>query len=131
MFPKKGEDAVHIEGECLVVTMINVTNPLTNEKIPDDDLINHFEFTGDDGVPLAGKCNPEATRKLGKVVWVDKNLTFTMNNWRQMHNKIIPVGDKIKWYLPNPGWKKGEDHRITFHILQDHPIKFTIERTIE
>jgi hypothetical protein len=129
MFPKKGEDALHLEGDFLVLPMINVMNPITNDILPSD-LTASFEVIGDDNVQIAGKGNPEATKKM-KAVWVDKKETYSLDNFTSIKNKVIPVGDKILFYFLNPGWKQGEEHKLTFNIIQDHPVKFSIERSIE
>ena len=34
IFPKKGDDAIKIEGDYIVITMNNVINPLTNDQPP-------------------------------------------------------------------------------------------------
>jgi hypothetical protein len=129
MFPKKGDDAIHIEGDFLVVPWINVMNPITNDNMPSD-IINSFEIIGDDNVQLLGKNNAEATKK-AKAVWVDQNMEATVADFMKLKGKIIPVGDRIRVFIPNPGWKAGETHKITVNIIQDHPVKFSIDREIQ
>jgi hypothetical protein len=128
LFPKTGADAIHIEGEWLVVPFVNVLNPLTNNNPPKnaDELIKSFEIIGDDTVALAGKNNPTAPVK---AVW--NGQTFTKENFASVKDKIVSQGDKVLFYVKNPGWAKGQTHKLTISIIQDRPIKFTIERTIE
>jgi hypothetical protein len=128
MFPKKGDDAIHIEDDWIVVTFVNILNPITANNTPADAeaLINSFELVGDDNIPLAGKSAPDAPVKM---VW--NGTEYTADNFHDVDGKILPQNEKVVFYIKNPGWAAGEAHKITVSIIQDRPIKFTLEREIQ
>lgn len=127
MFPKSGEGAPKIEGEWLVMSFFNILNPMSNNNPPKDKetLINSFELIGDDKIQIAGKGNPSAPMK---AMW--KGNTYTVDNFLSVKDKVVPAGDQVIFYFKNPGWKAGETHKLTINIIQDRPIKFSIERQI-
>lgn len=127
MFPKQGEGCIHIEGDWLVIPFVNVLNPIIANNPPknSDELIKSFELIGDETVQIAGKNNPSAP---AKIMWNGKE--FNKDNFLTLKDKMLSVGEKVLFYVKNPGWKAGETHKLTISISQDRPIKFTIERTI-
>ena len=126
MFPKKGENAIRIEGDYIVVTFVNVINSIHADSVPAD-LNEHFEFISDDN-PIAGKNIPEAFEKV-KMVW--NGTEYNPTNFLDLKGKVFPTGDKVVFYFPNTvGWAAGEKHKITVKITQDRPITFSITRTV-
>jgi hypothetical protein len=127
MFPKKGDDAIHIEDDWLVVPFVNILNPITANNPPADaeSLINSFELVGDEDIPIAGRVAPDAPVKM---VWNGEE--YTAENFTDLNGKILAQNQKVIFYFKNPGWAAGEDHKLTLSIIQERPIKFTLERTI-
>ena len=130
MFPKKGEDCIHLEGDDIVITMNNVINPIENKDVPDN--INEYFEINVNGQPLAGKNAPPEIFEKMKLVWVNKGKTYTAQNYKEAKGEVLPIGDKIKLYVPNHlGLKPGDNIKLEVKIHQDNPIAFSITRKLQ
>ena len=123
MFSKKS--CLKIEGDNIVLHMKNVLNPIKAEEVPDN--INDYFIIECDGNILAGKGKPEILDKI-KIDYDGQ--TITKDNYKDLKGKIMDKGEELTIYLPNPGWKVGESHKIKVSILTDNPTIFTITRTV-
>ena len=87
LIPEKGDDAIHIEDDWLVVPFLNILNPITANNMPSDAdaLISSFELVGDDSIQIAGLNAPDAEVKM---VWNGE--TYTKDNFGDLNGKILP-----------------------------------------
>ncbi|MHA1368404.1 MAG: hypothetical protein ACTSRA_01650 [Promethearchaeota archaeon] len=120
-------DCMKIDGEYLKVTVNNVINPIEVEKLPEDGVNNHFDIIDENGNVIAGKGNPAAWEKMKLEV---HGKVYTKDNYTELVGERLERGEQYVVYIPNPGWKSGETHKITVKIYQDHPIEFFIKRTV-
>ncbi len=121
MFRK--DKALSIDGDDLKITWQNVIAPIKNKDVPDE-IWKYFELIGDDNKVLLNASTKDAWKKT-KGMWGTK--TYTLNNYKTLQGTVIPIGDDIMIWVTNPGWKKGEIHKLTVRIIQDRPIEFSIQ----
>ncbi len=121
MFRK--EKALSIDGEYLKITWQNVIAPIKNKDVPDE-IWKYFELVGDEGKILLDAKSIEAWKK-AKGQWGNK--TYTLDNYKSLQGTVVPIGDELTIWVPNPGWKKGETHKLTVRIKQDRPIEFSLQ----
>ena len=128
MFPKKGEDAIHLEDDYVVFPMNNVINPIEASDVPDN--INEFFEIIVNGKPLAGKNAPDEVFEDMKLVW-EEDKEFTSENYKKAKGQVLPVGNKIKLYIPNHlDLESGQKLKIEVKIHQDAPITFRLRRKL-
>ncbi len=119
-------DAFKIEGDYLKITVNNVISPLDVQKVPEDSPNEHFELIDENGKVIAGKGNIVAWEKF-KVEAHGKQ--YDKNNYPSMVGVKVDRGEQYIIYVPNPGWKIGESHKLTVKLYQDRPIEFFITFT--
>lgn len=127
MFKKDSVELVD-DGEMVKITVNNVINPIEVEELPDDSINNHFEFFDDEDNCIIGKGKPELWDKFKLEV---HGKVYTKDNAEELIGEKVERGEKYIVYFPNPGWEKGEQHKITVKIYQDRPIEFFIKRTVQ
>ncbi|MHA1683392.1 MAG: hypothetical protein ACTSUE_20800 [Promethearchaeota archaeon] len=127
MFKKDSIELVD-DGATIKVTVNNVIGPMEIEKLPDDSINNHFEFFDDDGNCIVGKGKPDLWEKFKLEV---HGKIYTKDNVAEIVGQKVDRGEQYIVYFPNPGWKSGEEHKITVKIYQDRPIEFFIKRTVQ
>lgn len=115
-------DAFKIEGDSLKITVNNVISPLECLAVPENPN-DHFEFFDENGKLIAGKGNDDAWNKLKVEV---HGKTYTKDNYGELVGVTVDRGQSYIIYVPNPGWKPGEQHKITVKIMQDRPIEFFV-----
>ncbi|MHA1847216.1 MAG: hypothetical protein ACTSXU_06190 [Promethearchaeota archaeon] len=127
MFKKDSIQLIE-NGSTLKITVNNVINPIKAEKLPEDSINNHFEILDDNDKPIAGKDRPDLFDKIKVEV---HGKIYTKDNVEQIVGEEVDRGEQYIIYIPNPGWKAGEEHKITVKIHQDRPIEFFIKRTVQ
>jgi hypothetical protein len=125
MFRK--DNALSIDGDYLKLTINNVISPIKNKDVPDE-IWNYFELVGDDSIPLLGADTQDAWAKT-RGEWA--GTSYTLENYKDLQDTIIPVGDVMTFLIPNPGWAAGETHKLTFRIKQDRPIEFSVQLPVQ
>ncbi|MEX2683732.1 MAG: hypothetical protein Q6373_019310 [Candidatus Sigynarchaeota archaeon] len=112
MFPEDSFKAV--EGG-LEITMVNVISPLSVDEVPDD-VENYLEATIN-GIKLSNE-----DKKKIKIITSQK--TFTLANAKEFAGVVIPVGDKLKVFLPGK-FAVGDEPEIGILIKTEHPFELT------
>ncbi len=120
------DDAFKIEGDYLKITVNNVISPLECVKVPDAPN-DHFEFIDENDKVIAGKANPAAWEKFMIEVHGKK---YDKNNYHELVGVTVERNQQYIVYVPNPGWKVGEEHKLTVKLNQDRPIEFFVRFTV-
>ncbi|GAB4313847.1 MAG: hypothetical protein Kow0069_15150 [Promethearchaeota archaeon] len=123
MFPKK--DCLKVEGDLLRIKWVNVISEIFNKDVPED-LRPHFELKVN-GQVVVDETTEEAWQQM-RAVW--RGTEYTLENYRELQDTTVEVGDEVVLYVPNPGLKPGDVATLEFHVKQDRPIKFKIQRTV-
>ncbi|MBN2153446.1 MAG: hypothetical protein JW839_18470 [Candidatus Lokiarchaeota archaeon] len=110
MFPEDSFKAV--EGG-LEVTMVNVISPLSVDEVPDD-VENYLEATVN-----GTKLTDEEKKKI-KIITSQK--TYMLSNAKEFAGVVIPVGDKLKVFLPGK-FEVGSEPEISILIKTEHPFE--------
>ncbi len=110
MFP---EDAFKAVEGGLEVTLVNVISPLSVDEVPDD-VENYIEATVN-GVKIS-----DADKMKIKIITSQK--TFSLTNAKEFAGVVIPVGDKLKVFLPGK-FSKGDEPEISITIKTEHPFE--------
>jgi hypothetical protein len=110
MFP---EDAFKAVAGGLEITMVNVISPLSVDEVPDD-VENYLEATVN-GVKVS-----DADKKKIKIITSKK--TFTMANAKEFAGFVIPVGEKLKVFVPGK-FNKGDEPEVGITIKTEHPFE--------
>jgi hypothetical protein len=121
MFRK--DNALAVDGDFLKLTVNNVISPIKNKDVPDE-IWQYFELVGDDNTVLLSSDMQDAWAKT-KGEW--NGAEFTLDNYKDLQDTTIAVGDVMTLWFPNPGWSVGETHKLTFRIKQDRPIEFSVQ----
>jgi len=112
--------------DLLKITMKNVLNPIKADDVPDN--IGEYFLIELDGKPWVGKgATPENLAKT-KVKYKDEILDI--NNYKSVKGRVLEKGETIEVYIPNPGWKVGEEHTMKVSIFTDNPTIFSITREV-
>ena len=121
MFPK---DAVKkVEGGGVEITMVNVISPLSVDEVPED-VENYIDGAID------GKAIDKAAMKEKLRFTVNDEKTFTYANAQEFAGYVIPVGGKIKIFLPVTDIEAGEEHEFEIKIATDNPFELSFKRTV-
>lgn len=110
MFP---EDAFKAVAGGLEVTMVNVISPLSVDEVPDD-VENYLEATVN-GVKIS-----DADKKKIKIITSQK--TFMLSNAKEFAGVVLPVGEKLKVFLPGK-FAKGDEPEVSITIKTEHPFE--------
>ncbi|MEX2684034.1 MAG: hypothetical protein Q6373_020860 [Candidatus Sigynarchaeota archaeon] len=125
------DDAFKIETyngvEYLKITVNNVISPIEVKSLPDDSPNNHFDFIDENGKVIAGKGNPPVWEKFMVEA---KGKKYDKDNYKSTIGVKVDRGEQYIVWVPNPGWKVGEEHKLTVKIYQDRPIEFFIRFTV-
>jgi hypothetical protein len=121
MFRK--DNALTVDGDFLKLTINNVISPIKNKDVPDE-IWQYFELVGDDSTVLLSSDMQDAWAKM-KGEW--NGTEYTLDNYKDLQDTTIAVGDVMTLWIPNPGWSAGETHKLTFRIKQDRPIEFSVQ----
>ncbi|HMF32760.1 MAG TPA: hypothetical protein VKK79_15155 [Candidatus Lokiarchaeia archaeon] len=121
MFRK--QDALSVDGDYLKLTINNVISPIKNKDVPDE-IWQFFELVGDDNMVLLSADDQDAWAKI-RGEW--NGTSYTLDNYKDLQDTTIAVGDVLTLWVPNPGWSAGETHKLTFRIKQDRPIEFSVQ----
>jgi hypothetical protein len=124
MFSKK--DCLKINVDLLKISMKNVLNPIKADDVPEN--IGEYFLIELDGKPYVGKGAPAENLQKMKVVY--GNETLDINNYKSVKGKVLEKGETIDVYIPNPGWKVGEEHTMKVSIFTDNPTIFSITREV-
>ncbi len=124
MFSKN--DCLKIEVDLLKITMKNVLNPIKADDVPDN--IGDYFLIELDGKPWVGKGAPPENLAKTKVKY--KNEIIDINNYKSVKGRVMEKGETIEVYIPNPGWKVGEEHTMKVSIFTDNPTIFSITREV-
>lgn len=124
MFSKT--DCLKIEVNLLKITMKNVLNPIKADDVPDN--IGEYFLIELDGKPWVGKGAPPENLSKLKVKYKDEILDI--NNYKAVKGRVLEKGETIEVYIPNPGWKVGEEHTMKVSIFTDNPTIFSITREV-
>lgn len=124
MFSKN--DCLKIEVDLLKITMKNVLNPIKADDVPDN--IGEYFLIELDGKPWVGKGAPPENLAKTKVKYKDE--IIDINNYKSVKGRVLEKGETIEVYIPNPGWKVGEEHTMKVSIFTDNPTIFSITREV-
>ena len=119
-------DCLKIEGDSLKITMKNVINRIKADDVPDN--IGEYFLIELDGKPWVGKGAPAENQSKSKMKYNDE--TFDINNYKSVKGRVLEKGEVMEFYIPNPGWKVGEEHTIKVNIFTDNPTIFSITREV-
>ncbi|MBD3186580.1 hypothetical protein GF325_07125 [Candidatus Bathyarchaeota archaeon] len=120
MFPK---DAVKKINGGLEITMINVISPLSVDEVPDD--VENYIEASIDGKPV----DKEALKENLKIT-VDEDKSFTYKNAKEFAGYVIPVGGKIKIFVPVEDIEPGKEHEFEIIIKTDNPFQLSFTRKV-
>ncbi len=113
---KKVEDGVEIE-------MINVISPLSIEDGIPEDPWNSVDIRVD------GK-NLDVEAKKQATISVEDN-TYSVAKAKEFEGVVIPVGEKVKLFLPVEGIEAGEEHEFEVVIQTDNPFQIKVKREVQ
>lgn len=114
------KDCLKLEGDMIVIEVINVISPISIDEIPED-VLNYLE------VKVDGNVLPD----LSGLRLSAQGKEFSLSNIKEAVGLTLPVGEKLIIKMPNtPGVKKGETHTVDVTIKANNPISITAEREV-
>jgi hypothetical protein len=120
-------DAIKLVAGGLELNAINVISPLSVDGIPENiNIVDYVDFKID-GTSVAADIKKGIKFTVGEGTAAK---TFTMDKIREFEGVVIPVGGKMKIFVPNKTLKKGEEHTFDVVIKTDNPFNITVTRTI-
>jgi hypothetical protein len=124
MFPP---DSFKIVPGGLEVYMINVLTPLSVDNVPETGVEQYVEFNID-----GNKISDDLKKKSIVTINYDtpEAKSLTIKEAKSIENVIMPVGSKLKLFVPITNVKKGEEHTFDILIKTVHPFNVQVTRTI-
>jgi hypothetical protein len=123
-------DAFKIVSGGLEITAINVISPLSVDSIPDGINIEEYIDFSIDGTKIPNADKPKCSLSIGEGSDV-KTFFVTNQSIKGFEGMVIPVGGKMKIFLPVTNVKSGEEHEFEILIKTDNPFNIKVTRTIQ
>jgi hypothetical protein len=123
MFPA---DSVKLVEGGLEISMLNVISPLSVEGIPATGVEDYVEFSID-GKPLDNAAKAKMKLTIGEGADLK---SYTLAEAQKFDGVVVPVGGKMKIFVPASGLKVGEEHEFDLLVKTQNPFQLQVKRTI-
>jgi len=123
MFPA---DSVKIIKDGLEISMLNVISPLSVDGIPATGVEEYIEFKVD-GKPLDKAAKAKMMLTIGEGA---ETKSCTVADAHKFDGVVVPVGGKMRIFVPVTAVKAGEEHDFELMVKTEHPFNVQFRRMV-